>query len=71
MDRFHTQCNGSSIYFEQTFVCRVHGQLIFKNVRRNKKVYTNVNQKYPRQIQYPVIDFEMELLVKIVNDFKL
>ena len=27
------------IYLEQTFVCRVNVQLIFKNVRRNKKVY--------------------------------
>ena len=27
-----------SIYLEQTFVCRV--ELIFKNVRRNKKAYT-------------------------------
>ena len=36
----HTQCNASSIYLEQTFVCRVDVRLIFKNVRRNKKAYT-------------------------------
>ena len=43
---------------------------IFKNVRRNKKVYT-ILKKYLRQIQHPVIDLKMELLVKIANDFKL
>ena len=26
-------------------------------------------KKYPRQIQDPVIDIKMELLVKIINDF--
>ena len=32
----------------------------------------NVNlKKYQRQIQHPVIDLKMELLVKIVNDSKL
>ena len=69
----HTQCNASSIYLEQTFVCKVDVRLIFKNVRRNKKAYIpNVNlTKYARKIQHPVIDLKMELLVKIVNYFKL
>ena len=40
LDRSHTQCNASCSYLEQTFVCRVDVQLIFKNVRGNKKVYT-------------------------------
>ena len=32
----------------------------------------NVNlEKYPRQIQHPVTDLKMELLARIVNDFKL
>ena len=33
---------------------------------------TNVNlKKYSRQIQHPVTDLKMDLLGKIVNDFKL
>ena len=28
-------------------------------------------KNYPRQIQHPVIYLKMELLIKIVNDFKL
>ena len=37
-----------SVYLEQTFVCRVDVQLIFKNVRRNKKVYTKCkSEKIP------------------------
>ena len=37
-----------------------------------KRSILNVNlKKYVRQIQHPVIDLKMELLVKIVNDFKL
>ena len=36
LDRFYTQCNVSSIYFEQTFVCGVLGEIF----RRNKKVST-------------------------------
>ena len=32
----------------------------------------NVNlKKYPKQIQHPVIDLKMRLLIKIVNSFKL
>ena len=53
-------------------MCRDDVQLIFKNVRSNKKVYTKFkSEKYPRQIQHPVIDRKMELLAKIVNDFNL
>ena len=64
---------GSSIYLEQTFVFRVNVQLIFKNVRRNKKVYTRWKSEKipPRQIQHHVIDLKMELLVKIVINLKL
>ena len=40
LDRFHTNCNASSIYVQQKFVHRVDAQLIFKNVSGNKKVYT-------------------------------
>ena len=37
-----------------------------------KRSILNVNlKKYPRQIQHPVIDLKMELLCKIVSDFKL
>ena len=36
-DKFHTNCNTSSIQLEQKFMCRVDVQLFFKNVRRNKK----------------------------------
>ena len=37
-----------------------------------KRSVTNVNLKeYPRQIQHPITDLKMELLAKIVNDFKL
>ena len=39
LDRSHTKCNAPSICLEQTLVCRVEVQLIFKNVSRNKKVY--------------------------------
>ena len=46
LDRSQTQCNASSVYREQTFACRVDAQLIFKNVKRNKKVYT----KYKSEI---------------------
>ena len=36
-----------------------------------KRSTINVNlKKYPRQIQHPVTDFKIELLTKIVNDFK-
>ena len=37
-----------------------------------KRSIVDVNlKKHPRQIQQPVPDLKMELLVKIVNDFKL
>ena len=37
-----------------------------------KKSIVNVNlKKYPRQIQHHATDLKMELLVKIVNSFKL
>ena len=37
-----------------------------------KRPIPNVNlTKYGRKIQHPVIDLKMELLVKIVNYFKL
>ena len=37
-----------------------------------KRSIVNLNlEKYPRQIQQPTPDLKMELLVKIVNDFKL
>ena len=37
-----------------------------------KKSILNVNlKKYARQIQHPVTDLKIELLVKIINDFKL
>ena len=72
LDTSHTRCNACSIYLEQTFVCRVDVQLIFKNVRKNEKVYAKCkSEKYSKQIQHTAIDLKMELLVKIVNDFKL
>ena len=37
-----------------------------------KRSIINVNlKKYPRQIQHPVTDLKIELLAKIVNDYKL
>ena len=72
VDRSHTQCNASSIYLEQRFVCRVDVQLIFKNIRRNKRSLLNVNlEKYPKRIHHFVINFKMELFVNFVIDFKL
>ena len=53
-------------------MCRVDVQLIFKNVRRNKKVYTKCkSKKIPEADTALVIELKMELLVKIVMDFKL
>ena len=70
--RSHTQCNVSSIYLEQIFACRVDVQLIFKKVRRNKKIYTKCkSEKISGAESASVINLKMELLVKIVNDFKL
>ena len=69
LDKSHNQCNASSIYLEQTFLCKVDLQL---NFRRKKRSILNVNLKnYRRQIQHPAIDLKMKLTVKIVNDFKL
>ena len=57
---------------KQTFVCRVDIPLILKNVTRRKKLYKkSKSKKNPRQIQHPTTDLQMELLVKIVIDFKL
>ena len=37
-----------------------------------KRSIINVNlKKYPRQIKHPVTDLKTELIVKIVDDFKL
>ena len=40
---------------------------------RNERSTLNVNlkKKYPKQLQHPVIVLIMELLVKIMFDFKL
>ena len=40
-DRSNSQCNASIMYLDQTFDV----QLIFKSVRRNKKVYTKCKSK--------------------------
>ena len=70
--RSHIQYNGSSICLEKTFMSRVDVQLIFKNVRTNKKVYTKCkSKKIPQADSALVIELKMELLVKIVMDFKL
>ena len=49
LDRSHTNFNASkynsSIYVERKVVWRVDVQLFFKNVRRNKKVYTKCKSK--------------------------
>ena len=72
LDRSHTQCNTSSIYFEQTFACGVDVPLIFKMLREIKRFILNLNEKkYPRQIQHPIKDLKTEVLVKIVVNFKL
>ena len=55
-----------------TFVCRVVVPLIFKNVRRIKKVYNKRKfEKNRRQIQQPLTDLKMEFLAQIVNNFTL
>ena len=41
-----------------------------ENPDKKKKKKKNL-KKYPRQIQHHVKDFKMELLAKIVSDFKL
>ena len=57
---------------KQTFVCRVVIPLIFKNVRRRKKIYDKYkSEKIPEADSAPVTDLKMELLAKIVNDLKL
>ena len=40
LDMLHIQWDAFSIHFENTFVCRVDVQSVFKNVGRNKEVYT-------------------------------
>ena len=41
-------------------------------LREEKRSIINVNlKKYPRQIQHPMTDLKMELLVKIVSYCKL
>ena len=54
-------------------MCGVAVPLIFKNVRRRKKVYNKCKyeKKDPTQTQHHVRDLKMELPVKIVNDCKL
>ena len=75
LDRFLTQCSASSIKLEQTFVCRVDVHVIFtvfKNVRRNKKVYTKCkSEKTPEEGSGLRNSLKMELHVKTVNGLKL
>ena len=52
LDRPYNQFNASSLYLEHTFVCRVV-QLLFKNVMRNKKVYTCKSEKIPETVTAP------------------
>ena len=60
------------VYIMKSWRDRVHVQLIFKNVTRDKKVYTKYkSEKYPKQIQHPVIDLKKKILVKITNEFNL
>ena len=43
-----------------------------KMLEETKRSILIVNlKKYPKQIRHPVIELKMELLIKIVNDFKL
>ena len=52
--------------------CSIPVVYLYKMLGEEKRSVTNVNLKeYPRQIQHPVTDLKMELLAKIVNDFKL
>ena len=56
---------------KQTFVCRIDFLLIFKNVRRRRKVHDKCkSEKIPKADSAPRNRF-LELLAKIVNDFKL
>ena len=63
------------MHLEQTFVCRFDIQLIFKNVRRNKKVYTKCkSEKIPEAdsaLRVKIYYLKIELLLKIANDCKL
>ena len=62
----------TSIVVKLTFVYRAVLPLIFKNVRRRKKVHNKCkSKKYSSQIQHPVTDLKMESFAKIVNGFKL
>ena len=39
---------------------------------RNEKVYTKCkSEKIPKEIQHSVIDIKMDLLVKVIDEFKL
>ena len=48
VDRCHTQCSGSSIFLEQTFVCRVDVQLVLKILGEIKRSILNANLKNSR-----------------------
>ena len=62
----------TSIVVKLTFAYRAVVALIFKNVRRRKKVHNKwKSKKYSSQIQHPVTDLTMESFVKVVNGFKL
>ena len=57
VDRFHTQCNASSINLERIFMCSVYFQLTFKNFRK-KKAYTNCkSEKIPEVNSAPCSRF--------------
>ena len=52
-------------------MCRVDTQLTFENVKRNERSILNVNlRKCPKQIQHPVKDLKMELLLTVIINFK-
>ena len=62
----------TSIVVKLTFVYRAVVPLIFKNVRRRKKVHNKCkSKKYSRQMQHSVTDLKMEPFAKIVNGLKL
>ena len=48
LDSSHTKYNASSIYLDQTSARRVNVQLIFKNIRGNKRSILNVYLKKSR-----------------------
>ena len=73
LDRSHTQCNASSIYLEQTFVCRGDVQLIFKIVSRNKKIYTKCkSEKNTRgTFSTPQLILKSSFLLKLLTTRKV